>query len=229
MPLPAYCCGRKHNKRRKYRPGRDRQRHPRPAIPSHAHAADRYVDRSPRQSALRVKSAPAAAHRASGKGSSPCNGAPARGPASHARWLRPPSFRASANRDRRHRQGAWKRPCRIFVRDRSRLLRALPRRLSVNSIHGMPPTTSAPSAIACSINSSAPGSRTMPSWANATICRSTMPRNSSRSLHKRFHAFETRLAVNIGKSPNVQIAVKCRQRYGAAAHFRRSTIPRIFP
>ena len=36
---------------------------------------------------------------------------------------------------------------------------------------------------------------------------------------KRFHAFETRLAVNISKSANVQIAVKCRQRYGAAAIF----------
>ena len=52
---------------------------------------------------------------------------------------------------------------------------------SVCSIHGMPPTTSAPSSIASRTRVSAPGSRSRPSCGNATTCRSTTPRNSSRS------------------------------------------------
>ena len=52
---------------------------------------------------------------------------------------------------------------------------------AVASIHGMPPTTSAPSAIACSTSSAAPGSRSTPSCGNATTVTSTRPRNSSRA------------------------------------------------
>ena len=52
---------------------------------------------------------------------------------------------------------------------------------SVCSIHGIPPTTSAPRSTASRTSSSAPGSRSSPSCGNATTCRSTTPRNSSRS------------------------------------------------
>ncbi len=51
---------------------------------------------------------------------------------------------------------------------------------SVSSTHGIPPTTSAPRSTASRTRSSAPGSRSRPSWGKATTWRSTMPRNSSR-------------------------------------------------
>lgn len=55
---------------------------------------------------------------------------------------------------------------------------------SVCSIHGMPPTTSAPRSTASRTSSSALGSHSRPSCGKATTCRSTTPRNSSLSASR---------------------------------------------
>ena len=86
---------------------------------------------------------------------------------------------------------------------------------SVCSIHGMPPTTSAPSRIASSHSSAAPGSRSRPSWGNATTWRSTTPRNSSRSVEHGVHALQPRRGVDVGEGLHVQHAVAHRLVEGA--------------
>ncbi len=92
----------------------------------------------------------------------------------------------------------------------------------------MPPTTSAPSAIA-----------SLHQFERARLADDAVLGEGDdlqidnaaefvANANERLHAFKTRLAVNVGKSTNVQVAVKRRQRHGAARIFDDPGFPRIF-
>ena len=85
-------------------------------------------------------------------------------------------------------------------------------------IQGMPPTASAPSAIASCISERARLAD------DAILCEGDDLQIDDAAEfitdpQQRFHRFKARFAVNVGKSPNVQIAVKRRERHGAAGIF----------
>ena len=87
---------------------------------------------------------------------------------------------------------------------------------SVCSIHGMPPTTSAPRSTASRTSSSAPGSRSSPSCGNATTWRSTTPRNSSRSASSGITPSSRAGGVDVGEREHVAYAVPHRLEQRAA-------------
>ena len=104
-----------------------------------------------------------------------------RGPRGRARASRSPASRwcAGSASPASSTSIATRRPCAAAS---AHIRRTCSRAsASVCSIHGMPPTTSAPRSTASRTRSSAPGSQSSPSCGNATTWRSTTPRNSSRS------------------------------------------------